>query len=152
MLLFLVQHGEALPESVDPAKGLSPQGTSDVRALAQACAGFGMTAHEIIHSGKKRAAESAAILREALGIRCRASTGLDPMDPVNPIAAECEQWEDSRIIVGHMPFLGRLAALLLAGREEPPIVVFQRGGMVCLEKRGPGEWCLLWTHFPRQPA
>ena len=110
-----------------------------------------MTVKEILHSGRERAAQSAAILQETLSIPFRAWAGLDPLDPVMPVAVQCDQWEESRIIVGHMPFLGRLATFLLAGREDPPVVAFQRGGMICLEKRGPGEWCLLWTFFPHQP-
>ncbi len=128
MMLCVVQHGEALPETVDPEKGLSATGTQDVQALARACAEFGVSAREIIHSGKKRACQSAAILREVLGIRSRVSAGLDPLDPAKPVAAECEKWED------------------------PAAVTFQRGGMICLEKRCPGEWSAAWTVFPRQPG
>ncbi len=58
----------------------------------------------------------------------------------------------STVVVGHLPFLERLAALLLAGREDPPVLAFQRGGMACLERRGAphGGWCILWTAFPDQ--
>jgi phosphohistidine phosphatase len=151
MMLYLVQHGEALAESIDQRKSLSPGGNRDMLALARTCAGFGVSAREILHSGKARAAQSADILAQALGIKVTASAGLDPLDPVKPFAEQCAEWEESRIVVGHMPFLGRLATLLLAGYEDPPVVAFQRGGMVCLEKTGPSEWCLLWTCFPRQP-
>lgn len=151
MVLYLVQHGEALPEAIDPAKGLSPAGMKDVQVLAAACRQFGVSARDILHSGKRRAEQTAGILGQALGMRPRAATGLDPQDPVKPVATECEALDEDRIIVGHMPFLGRLATLLLAGREGPPAVAFQRGGMVCLEKRVPGEWTLVWTLFPRQP-
>ncbi len=151
MILYLVQHGEALPETVDAAKSLSPVGTVHIQALAAACRRFGVSAREVVHSGKRRAEQTAEILGQALGLRPRAAVGLDPADPVMPVAAECQAMEEDRIIVGHMPFLGRLATLLLAGREDPPAVAFQRGGMVCLEKRGAGEWILLWTLFPRQP-
>jgi phosphohistidine phosphatase len=153
MKLLLVQHGEAVADAVDPRKPLSPEGARDVRALAAACRRFGLRARDVVHSGKLRAAETAGILGEALSIsEVRASAGLDPLDPVKPLAGQCEEWTDDRIIVGHLPFLGRLATLLLADREDPPAVAFQRGGMVCLERRGPREWCLLWTCFPGQPA
>jgi phosphohistidine phosphatase len=151
MMLYLVQHGEALAEAADPRKSLSPAGTRDMQALARACASYGVSAREIIHSGKARAALSAEILGQALGLKVTASAGLDPLDPVKPFAEQCAEWEESRIVVGHVPFLGRLATLLLAGYEDPPAIAFQRGGMVCLEKTGPSEWCLLWTCFPRQP-
>jgi phosphohistidine phosphatase len=152
MKLLLVQHGEAVADAVDSRKPLSPEGVRDVRALAAACRRFKLAAGEIVHSGKLRAEQTAEILGKAFGLPVSAAPGLDPLDPVKPIARRCEEWTDDRIIVGHMPFLGRLAALLLAGREEPDVVAFQRGGMACLERRSPREWCLLWTCFPRQPA
>jgi phosphohistidine phosphatase len=149
--LYLVQHGEAAAEAVDARKPLSPQGLRDVRALAAACRQFSLRARDIIHSGKLRAEQTAGILAESLALPVRAVAGLDPLDPAKPVAHQCEEWTDDRIIVGHMPFLGRLATLLLADREDPPAVTFQRGGMICLEKHGPREWSLLWTCFPRQP-
>jgi phosphohistidine phosphatase len=152
MKLLLVQHGEAVIDAIDPRKPLSPEGERDVRALAAACRRSALRAGDIMHSGKLRAEQTAGILAEALGLPVRAAAGLDPLDPVKPFADQCEEWTDDRVIVGHMPFLGRLASILLAGREEPDVVAFQRGGMVCLEKRSPHEWCLLWTCFPRQPA
>ena len=151
MRLLLVQHGDSVPESVDPAKPLSEAGRRDVTSLARACLAAGIQAHEILHSGKLRARQSAEIIGEALSIPCRPCAGLDPLDPVRPFAEGCAEWEESRIIVGHLPFLERLAAWLVAQREEPPVVVFQRGGMVCLEKRAPTEWRILWTFFPQQP-
>ncbi len=152
MRLLLVQHGEAVADAVDPRKPLSIEGERDVRALAAACHRFGIRAHDIVHSGVLRAEQTAAILGEALSLPVRAAAGLEPLDPVKPFAGQCEEWTDDRIIVGHLPFLGRLATLLLADREDPSAVAFQRGGMVCLERGSPREWCLLWTCFPRQPV
>jgi phosphohistidine phosphatase len=151
MKLLLVQHGEAVSDGSDARKPLSAEGVRDVRALASACRKAGLRARDIVHSGKLRAEQTAEILADALSLPVRAVAGLDPLDPVKPVAHECEDWTEDRIIVGHMPFLGRLATLLLADHEDPPAVAFQRGGMVCLEKRGPREWCLLWTLFPHQP-
>ncbi len=150
MILYLVQHGDSVAESVDQAKPLSPKGRKDMRALAAACKRFGVSARHIIHSGKTRAAESAEILGQELGIPVRAAAGLDPLDPAGVFASECQGWEEPVIVAGHLPFLERLAALLVAGREEPPVAIFQRGGMICLEKRG-GSWVILWTALPEQP-
>jgi phosphohistidine phosphatase len=152
MKLLLVQHGEAVADAADPRKPLSPEGERDVRALAAACRRFALRAGEIVHSGKLRAEQTAEILGKALSLPVSAAAGLDPLDPVKPVAVQCEELTDDRLIVGHMPFLGRLASLLLAGREEPDVVAFQRGGMACLERRSPREWCLLWTCFSHQPV
>jgi phosphohistidine phosphatase len=151
MKLYLVQHGEAVSETADPAKPLSPAGREDVRKLARGCAKRGLAVTEILHSGKLRAEQTAQILGEALGAPVRAISGIDPMDPVRPFAASVQGWNRDTAVAGHLPFLERLATLLAAGREEPSVVAFQRGGMACLEKRG-SAWCILWTAFPDQPV
>ncbi|MCX7031055.1 MAG: phosphohistidine phosphatase SixA [Spirochaetes bacterium] len=126
------------------------------RSLAESCARYQLEATEVIHSGKARAQETAEAIGEACTLSIRAAAGLDPLDPVQPFARECLAMH-STIVVGHLPFLERLAALLLAGREDPPVLAFQHGGMICLERRGApeagtpvGAWCLLWTAFPDQ--
>ena len=151
MRLYLVQHGEAVSETVDSERPLSPQGLGDVSALAAACRAHGLAAREILHSGRLRARQTAEALAGALSLPLRQVPDIDPLSPVGPFARKCEEWTEGRIIVGHMPFLGRLASLLLADREDPPAVAFQSGGMVCLEQQAPRGWCLLWTCFPSQP-
>lgn len=42
------------------------------------------------------------------------------------------------MLVGHLPHLARLAAVLLADDPERPVVAFQQGGLVGLEQRSPG--------------
>jgi phosphohistidine phosphatase len=150
MRLYLVQHGDAVAEAVDAARPLSPDGARAVRAVAQACARYGVKAREVLHSGKLRARQSAEILGEELGIPVRAVAGIEPLDPAGIFASECGAWEEPVVIAGHLPFLERLTALLVAGREEPAVAAFQRGGMICLEKRG-GSWTILWTALPEQP-
>ena len=53
-----------------------------------------------------------------------------------------EQTEDL-LVVGHMPFLGKLVALLTLGREEPSPVAFLPGSLVCLERGGEGAWAVV---------
>jgi phosphohistidine phosphatase len=148
MRLYLVQHGEAAAAAVEAEKTLSPKGLRDARALAEACARNRIEAAEVIHSGKARARQTAELLAEALNLPVRSAAGLDPLDPVRPFADACASMR-STVVVGHLPFLERLAALLLAGREDPPVLAFQRGGMACLERRD-SAWCILWTAYPDQ--
>src|SRR5512137_2446344 len=138
MRLYLVQHADALQASADPERPLSLGGRKTAHALAEACARYHLEAVEVIHSGKARARETAEAIAEACTLSIRAVPGLDPLDPVQPFARECLSMH-STIVVGHLPFLERLAALLLAGREDPPVLAFQRGGMACLELRGPPD-------------
>jgi phosphohistidine phosphatase len=52
------------------------------------------------------------------------------------------------MIVGHMPFVSRLAALLLTGFEAPPVVTFVNAGLVCLERTGDNRWQVEWSVTP----
>jgi phosphohistidine phosphatase len=52
------------------------------------------------------------------------------------------------MIVGHLPFLGKLAALLVADNEETDIVAFKFGCVVCLERTEDGPWKLAWMIVP----
>jgi hypothetical protein len=45
-----------------------------------------------------------------------------------------EQSAGDLMIVGHLPFLGKLAALLVADNEETEIVAFRFGCVVCVER------------------
>jgi len=52
------------------------------------------------------------------------------------------------VIVGHLPFLGRLAASLLTGRKSPGVVVFQQGEMMCLERGEDSFRQVAWMIIP----
>ena len=52
MDLYLVQHGEARPESEDPARPLSERGRQEVACVARAAARLGLGIGVIQHSGK----------------------------------------------------------------------------------------------------
>jgi phosphohistidine phosphatase SixA len=52
------------------------------------------------------------------------------------------------MIVGHLPFLGKLVALLVTGSEENEIVEYQVGSIVCIERRDDGKWKVAWMITP----
>jgi phosphohistidine phosphatase len=52
------------------------------------------------------------------------------------------------MIVGHLPFMEKLASLLVAGSEDADIVAFQMGGVVCLERDDVGVWRVRWMVTP----
>ena len=55
---------------------------------------------------------------------------------------------DLLMIVGHLPFLGKLAALLVADNEEAEIIAFKFGCVVCVERTENGAWKLAWMIVP----
>lgn len=141
MKLYLVQHGEAVPRSEDPERPLTAQGRDDVTRVAAFAHRAGIEVDQIRHSGKRRAAETAAILAERLhpagGVV--ALMGLAPRDDVGRAAELLNRETRTLMFVGHRPFMDRLTGLLVAQDKERAVVRFQKGGIVCLE-RDPKSW------------
>lgn len=152
MPLFLVQHGKSQPKAVDPGQPLSPEGETDVRRIADVANGYGVTVSRILHSGKTRARETAEIfaayLSPAGGVS--AAPGLKPLD--DP-AAYVEQADpaDPVMLVGHLPFMEKLAAGLVTGNMDRPIFRFQNGGIVCLDIYAgtTRDWVIKWALMPQ---
>jgi phosphohistidine phosphatase len=150
MRLYLVQHGLALPKDADPDRPLSDQGRADVQRLADFLGRAGVHVERILHSGKTRAEQTAETLATALlpAGRPEAHGGLRPNDPVEPVAREIAAWDADTLIAGHLPFLGRLAALLIADDPDRPTLTFQPGSAACLELDANGGWSLVWMLRP----
>ena len=62
MRLYLVQHAEALPADVDPARPLSANGRTDAERVATLLTGQVLGITRVLHSGKTRAEQTAGIL------------------------------------------------------------------------------------------
>jgi phosphohistidine phosphatase len=52
------------------------------------------------------------------------------------------------MLVGHRPFLERLAGLLLSGDERRAVVSFQKCGLVCLIRSESRIWAVEWIVTP----
>ena len=52
------------------------------------------------------------------------------------------------MIVGHLPFLEKLASFLICGDEGSKAVVFRYSAVLCLERTGPGRWAVDWLLKP----
>jgi phosphohistidine phosphatase len=150
MMLYLLQHGEAVDKSVDPERPLSDQGRSDVSKVAQRMAGTGVRVAEIWCSEKKRAIQTGEILAGALTphppvVR---RDDLDPNSDVRPLAKALRKREEDLAITGHLPHLSYLASRLLTGSEAPAVVAFERGGALALERDVEGVWMVRWFLIP----
>jgi len=149
MKLYLVQHGNAVSEQEDPARPLSQQGREDVEKVASFIKPLDL-AVELWHSGKARAAETAEILSHSLKLSndVHEHSGLSPNDDVEEIAAAVMASGDDVMIVGHLPFLGKLASLLVVPKESANIIDFKQGGIVCLSCSEEGTWQVSWMVTP----
>ena len=74
--------------------------------------------------------------------------GLNPNDPVEPIASWIESITEELMLVGHQPFMGRLATQLLGHHGDEPPVLFLPGSICALERNPSGAWQLIWMVRP----
>jgi len=150
MKLYLIQHGQATTEEVDPSRPLTTKGRSDVQKIASFLKGAGVGPSLILHSGKTRAQQTAEIITAQLGPDChvREREGLAPSDPAKALANELSGMANDLMIVGHLPFLGKLVSLLMAGSESKNLVAFRQGGVVCLQRNEDQTWQVAWMVTP----
>jgi len=144
MDIYLIQHAESTPEKEDPSRPLSDEGKATMEKVGALAFLLKIKPDFIFHSEKLRAKQTAEILARHLGLsdKLRERKGLAPLDPVWTVA----QWLNEQAaeglaglaIVSHLPFLNKLASLLITGKEEFGPVSFQNGAIVKLVPRPDG--------------
>lgn len=149
MRLYLVQHAEAKSKEEDPTRDLTDKGLSDIRKVANYSGKLNLAVSQVFHSGKTRALRTAEVLAEALkppkGVS--ETAGLAPLDDPGMWAERISRTAEDLVLVGHLPHLAKLAALLLCGDRDKSVVNFKMGGMVCLGRSDTG-WGLEWMIIP----
>lgn len=150
MHLCLVQHAEAWPKEEDPQRPLSDKGWADIRKVAAFLGVRGVQVSRILHSGKLRARQTAEALAERLKATGSVSEtdGLAPLDDPTIWADRLAAESEDLMLVGHLPHLGKLAALLETGNADQPVITYKPGGVVCLERDDEGRWSLRWMVVP----
>lgn len=139
--LYLVRHGEATSKAEDPERPLTPAGRDAAMRVAQWAAVAGVHVDEIRHSGKLRARQTAEIFAERLDPAdgLTEASGLAPNDDVKPLAASLESEPRTVMLVGHLPFLGRLVGQFVAGNADAAVVRFDAAALVALQREN-GVW------------
>ena len=150
MALYLVRHGEAVLKEMNSDRPLSDRGLTEVSHVAERAAKKDLIITKIFHSGKMRAMQTASILQDSLkpasGIA--ETEGMNPKDDISGILPLIES-EDNIMLVGHLPFLEKLASYLVTGNQDRRIVEFPTAGIVCLEKeQEKGPWKIRWRLTP----
>jgi phosphohistidine phosphatase len=149
MDVVLVRHGEAEASAPDHERLLSARGREQIEALARTGELRGFAAARIVHSGLVRARQTAEILARTLAPAdgVHEMEGLAPYDDPSSAARVIGQARAPLILVGHLPHLGRLAALLVIGDPEHDLVAFGTGSALALVRDGPA-WKLRWMVRP----
>lgn len=148
MALFLVQHGLSLPKKNDPEKGLSEKGMEENQRIADVAKHYAIPVKRIVHSGKKRAAQTADVFYKTLvpAGGCEEISGIGPLDDVKPFADRLDN-DENILVVGHLPFLNKLLSYLVTGSGDIEVYRFQNSGIVCLDREG-DSWQITWTLNP----
>ena len=150
MKLYLIQHGRAASRDVDSRRPLTEEGRRDVEKIAAFVEPLGLSVDYLWHSRKMRAIQTADILAGVVTVREEktACDGLAPNDDVSAVRDEIISGGRDVMIVGHMPFVSKLASLLLAGSESADVVVFRQAGIVCLSYPESSHWQVEWIIVP----
>ncbi|MEW5804267.1 MAG: phosphohistidine phosphatase SixA [bacterium] len=151
MKLYLIRHAQPKSYEEDPRMPLSDLGQKIMRKISEHAADrMNLVISQIWHSDKLRAKETAAILAESLGItdKMKEQKGLGPNDDVFPMQNRLTEVEGNLAIVGHLPFLSKLASLLLCGRTDAGMIRFETGSIVCLSRDDYDNWTLDWMITP----
>ncbi len=150
MKLYLVRHAEATAKHIGGIRPLTKRGVEQARLVAELLKPQRLRVQSIWHSGKARAQQTAEIMAAAIASEKGLvdQPGLKPFDRVRPMAEEVCRSRGDLMIVGHEPFLGRLASRLLAGKSGANVVNVAKGCVICLERPTTGGWQLAWMVTP----
>ena len=143
MHLWLVHHGEAVDEAIDPQRPLSAVGRASVERLAAEAAARGVRPAVVWHSGKLRAKQTAHAFWSACNALAEfaAARDLQPADPPGRVRDRLYGETRDILIAGHFPHLPRLRALLVGGSEAD----FPQHGIVALVSEDEGAtWREVW--------
>ncbi|MFC1633698.1 phosphohistidine phosphatase SixA [Planctomycetota bacterium] len=150
MKLFLIQHAKAVSKDVDPHRSLTDEGRRDIQKVAAFIEARNLEVDFLWHSGKTHAAQTAEALAKVVKVRAQMTVrdGLLPNDDVASMKDEFVSGGNDVMIVGHLPFLSKLASLLLTGDESAGTVAFQNGSIVAFEYSAEGQWQINWMVIP----
>ena len=135
--IFLVRHGKAEAGGEDRLRPLSRSGRGDSRLVAEMLERAGVRPVRIEHSDRKRAYETAEILAHSLRAPLTEVDDLAPDADVRPVSRRLHQEAASAVmLVGHNPFMERLAALLISGDADASILTMHTASVGCLRPDG----------------
>jgi phosphohistidine phosphatase len=151
MRIYLARHGDTKSKQEDPDRSLSETGRKDVSRVADILEQTGAGVDLLYHSGKTRARQTAEILAQSVlwEPELKMAPDLGPLDPVGPWVEKIAALEKDTMLVGHLPFLGKLASRLITGSEDAGVIRFTAGAVACLERTEDGGWTVLAVTVPQ---
>ncbi len=151
MKLYCVRHGEAEGPEVE-GRPLTPNGVAEIEREAAQLACIGVAPVQLWHSPKTRAVQTATIFAKALNAPQMTVCEhlLDSEQDTAPMHELISTWHEDTMLVSHLPFIAKLAGVLLGSDAEHfPLIDFAPGTVVCLERYGGERWMIAWVLNPR---
>lgn len=147
--LYLMRHGKAQANTGDDSqRRLTAEGRATAGRVAARLLEARIRPDRIEHSGLVRARETAEIMSDTLGGTPELVAGLQPSSEVVAAARRLiTRSERSVLVVGHLPFMGRLASHLLIGEADEGLLHFRPGAVAGL-RNDEGRWTLEWFLAP----
>ena len=141
-----MRHGETVSGMPDWQRVLSDKGRAQSSAMAQSARRHGLSVAWVYHSGILRAEQTAelvaAVLAPEQGVR--EIRGLCPDDDPLILKAQLDVTTQSVLLVSHLPYLSRLAGLMVTGDSERSVIEFAPATLVCLTRHANG-WKFDWS-------
>lgn len=152
MRIYIIRHGDAVPEGADPARPLSEDGKQSVQKVAAALKNAGCCVNTIFHSTKLRAKETALIIRQAVNPQAvlKEKEHLSPNDVTDDIYEELLKISEDAMVVSHLPFVDNLASRLIYGSEDRHVLKFTAGTAAILQKDSRDKWKLVAAIIPEE--
>jgi len=150
MNVYLVRHGDAVAAAENVERALSALGRRQAAHAARAIVDHEAAAvARMYHSGILRARQTAEIIVQALKPApvMESHSGLLPDDDPAIVAAELNHLTDSVALVGHLPYMRRLAGLLIYGDPDRTAVDFSPATVLCCSRFNE-SWKINWTSTP----
>jgi phosphohistidine phosphatase len=151
MHLYLVRHGDAANiDSADPAKALSPRGKEEVVRMSAHLSALNVPVDLIVHSPKARAKQTALVFSEQLKPKkgVLESADLHPLDDPMIWSERLNKVTHNLMLVGHMPYMGKLTSLLACGFADAGAFTFAPATVACLTRDDTGMWSVVWMMGP----
>jgi phosphohistidine phosphatase len=125
-VIWLLRHGDAERGSPDAERPLTDKGRRQARAAGAALKELGVTIDACLTSPKKRAADTATLACEPLGVEPREEPKLagGPFNPLELIAGSGEEF----LLVGHEPDFSEAVRDLTGGDID-----FKKGGLAAVD-------------------
>lgn len=150
MKLYLCQHGHAVAKATDPDRPLSDTGQTAIDQLVDFLKGQDLSVSEIFHSDKTRARQTAELLAEAFETNrpIQSLSDVNPKDDPKIFAVRLANRQNDVLLVSHLPFLSKLASLLVTGENHWDLLTFVPGSIACLESSENNGWSVIWMLRP----